>query len=326
MLILAGHTGPVLSVAYAPDSLTLASGGSDGSVRIWDLTSGQERLSIPDAGGPVLSLAFSPDGQLLAVGTHSCIDFWDLPTRQYRVSLQGERGGTYVVAFSPPSSTTSLYLTQSDERAGTYVVAFSPTSHRVVLAGYLDSFLTFWEVEGQKRQYLCPGHRGGVLAVAHAANSPWVVSGGGVGLIGELLVWESDSGKLHHSFTHPLRDVPAHTQSVYAVAITPDGETVASGGKDRLVKLWSRGEKRHLATMERHRATVVAVSFPPEGEALLSADEGGLVCLWDVASHRPRQSWDWGIGQLRSVVFAPNGLTAAAGGHRDVLVWDIDEG
>src|SRR5436190_5427067 len=121
MLILEGHKHAVLAVAYAPDSLTLASGGVDRSVRIWDLANGRARLALPDAGGTVLSLAFSPDNKQLAVGTQSQVTFWDLETRRPGISLHGERGGTYIVAFSPDGS-------------------------RVVLAGYLDPHLSLYRL------------------------------------------------------------------------------------------------------------------------------------------------------------------------------------
>jgi WD40 repeat protein len=117
----------------------------------------------------------------------------------------------------------------------------------------------------------------------------------------------------------------AHAEAVYAAAVSPDGKLVASGSKDRQVKLWQAGQELSVARFCEHSCTVIAVSFAPDGHSLLSADEGGKVCLWDVESRRLRRSWDWQVGRLRSVVFAPDGMTAAAGGDRDVIVWDMDD-
>lgn len=323
MLILEGHTGPVLSVAYAPDSRTLASGGADQSVRLWDITTGRQSLVIHDPGGPVVSLAFAPDGNTLAVGTSHCVTLWDL--------ARAEPGPTF----------------EGGDRPGTYVVAFAPDSRVAVAAGFLDPHLTVWDTVADRYLAALEGHRAGVLAVAHAPRDPLLVTGGGIAVHGELFVWDMITYRLRakleerlrvsvanhwfdvqHGHQPPAREVEvmaAHTQAVYSVAVSPDGRLVASGGKDRVAKLWEVEAGRVRHTLPGHGGTVIAVSFPPDGRTLLTADEAGVVRLWDVETGRLRCSWDWEVGKLRSVVFAPNGMTAAAGGgdHR-ILVWDVD--
>jgi WD40 repeat protein len=322
MLILEGHSRQVLSVAYAPDSRTLASGGVDQSVRLWDLATGRTTLTITDVGGPVLSLAFAPDASRLAVGTTSRVTLWDLPAREPLAVLRGERGGTYTVAFFP------------DNR-------------RVALCGYLDPHITVRDLQTEAVLTVLQGHQAGVLALTHAAASPALVSGGGFINRGELMLWNTETFSLQFTFgdwtdiplptyyydamgrviarSHSRRVQVAHAEAVYAAAISPDGRLLASGSKDRQVKLWQVGKELPLARLGVHAGTVVAVSFTPDGWGLLSADASGTVCLWDVETRRLRHSWDWQVGQLRSVVFAPNGMTAAAGGNRDVIVWDMDD-
>ncbi len=55
-----------------------------------------------------------------------------------------------------------------------------------------------------------------------------------------------------------------------------------------------------------------------------SAQGDGKVRFWDVESGQLRRAFDWGIGEVKSVVFSPDGMRAAAGGEGQILVWDID--
>ena len=65
---LTGHTGAVAAVAVAPDGSWLATGGWDGTVRIWDAATGRERATLTGHTGWVAAVAVAPDGSWLATG------------------------------------------------------------------------------------------------------------------------------------------------------------------------------------------------------------------------------------------------------------------
>jgi hypothetical protein len=72
--LLAGHTGEVLALAFAPDSRLLASGGDDQAIRLWEPSTGREPTLLRGYAGPVRSIAFSPSGRLLASGSSDTTD------------------------------------------------------------------------------------------------------------------------------------------------------------------------------------------------------------------------------------------------------------
>ena len=65
-IVLKGHTGTVMSLAFSPKGKTLASGYYDGTIKLWDLVTGRERRTLSVHNGSLYSVCFSPDGKFLA--------------------------------------------------------------------------------------------------------------------------------------------------------------------------------------------------------------------------------------------------------------------
>ena len=104
--LLTGHSSWVLSVAFSPDSRTLASGSSDETIRLWDAVTGAEQRTLTGHSDWVWSVAFSPDGRTIASGSRDgTIRLWDAGMGEEKRTLMGHSGGVLSVAFSPDGRT-----------------------------------------------------------------------------------------------------------------------------------------------------------------------------------------------------------------------------
>jgi WD40 repeat protein len=128
-----------------------------------------------------------------------------------------------------------------------------------------------------------------------------------------------------------LATLEGHAGGVLAVAFSPDGAHVASGGVDGLVKVWDRGALREALTLRGHGAAVTAVAFSPDSRRLASGSADGTVRVWDAARGKGVATWCGHAAGVTSLAFDPTGRRlASTGGEQpssgELKLWDPTDG
>jgi WD40 repeat protein len=207
---LRGHRGVVMTVALSPDDKTLATGGMDTTIRLWDVRTGKQKHVLKGHRSWVNGLAFSQDGKTLAsASSDATVKLWDVRRRKVKATLPGKDGEVRCVALAPDG--------------------------KLVAGGLRYGRVRVWDTKTGKEVAVLRAHAGDTWSVAFAPNGKTLVSGGGDWKKpGEVKLWDAKTWK--------EKLVLKHTGEVLCVAVSDGGAFIAAGGGDGTVKMWAVGD------------------------------------------------------------------------------------
>jgi WD40 repeat protein len=324
--------GNVRSVIFSPDGQLLATGDSDGVVRLWEARMGREILTCKGHTNVVESVAFSPDSEILASGSYDkTIKLWDVKTGECLKVLQGHTESVMSVTFNPDrnilaSGSFDRTVRLWDIRTGECCkilqdhtkAVFSVALHREMLAsGSGDRTVRLWNIGTGECLKTLQGHTKSVFSVAFHPAGEILASGSGDKTV---RLWNIGSGEC-------LKTLEGHFDQVQSIAFSPSGEILASGSVDRTAKLWDIRTGECLNTLQGHCNQVGSVAFHPAVEILVSASYDQTLRLWDIDSGECLNTLQGHSTQVRSVAFSPNGEILASGDdEQTVRLWDVNTG
>jgi WD40 repeat protein len=331
---LPGHPAAVTELAVSPDGRWIASGSSDGLVRLAPAGPGESRELRGHEGG-VHTLAFSRDGRrLLSMASErAAARVWEVAGGAARV-LDGPHdvfaGGISagdispdgaLVAFAHRSGAVSLWSAATGEQVrplGRHTgaangVAFSPDGRWIASIGDDGDLLVTSVATGAQRTL--SGHGGAITALAFSPDGRRIASSGADG---QIRLWEVDGDE--------EAVLGRHVGRIFRIAFSPDGRRLAtrivfqSAGFD--ARIWD------LPTLQRrglrcHRAEAFRVAFSRDGRRMATGGRDNGVCLWDPRTGES-QRLEGHDGLVLSVVFSPDGgRLATSGFDGTVRLWDL---
>ncbi len=311
------HGDSVNDVAFSPDGLWVLTASYDGTARVWDAVSGEERFLLPlrhDAF--ILHASFSPDGsRIVTASADKTARIWNAANGWLISTLQGHKDVVRDAHFSPNSSQV---VTASDDgtarlwdaatgkqllraplahRKSVVHASFHPDGKRILTASE-DGSARIWQVENDSAKVVATMRHEAALTDAcfdHAGKLAATASEDG-----SARIWDAANGK---PITAPLR----HYGSVHYIAFRPDGRQLATAAADLRAWVWDTQTGLALLPSLRHASSVCCVTFSPDGTRLLTTSDDNTARIWDGANGRPLTPPILHNGTVFRARFSPDG-------------------
>ena len=122
------------------------------------------------------------------------------------------------------------------------------------------------------------------------------------------------------------RTLKGHTTFVWSISFSPDGKTLASGSRDKTIRLWDVKTGMHKRTIRGHTDEILSVSFSPDAETLASGGWDATIRLWDVKTGALKRIIKGHTATVNSVSFSPDGKTLASTSGKEIHLLDAKTG
>jgi WD40 repeat protein/serine/threonine protein kinase len=323
----------VVNLAFSPDSQLLAFSTITRKVRLWNLTTQTELVTLDHADRAEGLLAFSSDGSQLVSAGRESIKVWRVGALPERQVLAGHGDSIPCVAFSPDGrwlvsgskdSTARLWDTTNGRLARTWPlkgqvqsVAFSPDGRLVATGDWgpvTAPNLNLWDMESGRHVGAppLPAELGGINRVEFSPDGTLLAAVGNGLAVWRVLQMQAAAGEERHVEFH-LTSHSRGTRSLY-LCFSPDSRSVAWIDGNVVVHLWDlQGNRPVDIGAPRGLHGWHNVCFHPEGRHLLFVDENGSAVAWDIKSRRA--NWHFaGMPRFQSFhcALSPDGRWFAA--------------
>ena len=294
-LLTGQHGEPYVSAAYSSDGKTIATGGVDGTVQLWNTRTGEIINTFKCPEEYIGYIKYSSDGQVIAIkGADNTIELWNARTGKHFKSLSGHEEPNTLYEGHPVASIISF--------------AFSPDGKTIVSGGG-DKTVRLWNVHTGENIETLTGHTEEVIAVAYSPDGKTIVS---ASRDKTLRLWDTNTGD-------NIRTLSGHEDIIVSVAYSPDGNIIVSAGWDGMLHRWNAQTGEPLKTYEiytgalyfsrGHAGAITHTAYSPDGKTIATVGGDGTMQWWD--AHTSEKLKTFIEFCEHSVTYSPDGKTLA---------------
>ncbi|RCJ19932.1 hypothetical protein A6S26_04160 [Nostoc sp. ATCC 43529] len=326
--------GGIFSVAFSPNGKLLATGDTNGEIRLYQVANSQQLMTCKGHTGWVWSVTFSPDGQVLASGSNDqTIKLWDIITGQCLKTLENHSGGVRSVTFNRNGqilasgsddqtvklwnvSTGECLKTLQEEGCSVWSVAFSPQDN-ILASGNDDYKVRLWDINSSLCIQTLEGHTQRVYSVTFSSDGNTLASGSHDCTV---KLWDIRTSKC-------IKTLKGHTDLVHSVTFSVDASAVVSCGDDQTVRVWNVASGECLKTLQGHKSRVWSLVISTNQNICASSSDDQTVKLWNINTGRCIKTFQGYNNGIWSVAASPsNNILASGSNDQTVALWDATTG
>jgi WD40 repeat protein len=239
------------------------------------------------------SLAFSPDGSKLVSGggkNEPFLKVWSVATGEELQKLRAQQTAIKAIAISPNS--------------------------RILATAGQDADVNIWDLQSPDsriRRYLEQDLT--VMALAITPDSKFLISGA----LDGIWLWTLNPNR-------PFYQLLGYGTPVYALAIAPNGYTIATGHSDGRVRFWNLRRGSISGEFRPHTDGITGVAFTPDGKKLVTSSQDRTIKIWNLETGALLHELKGHTQGIRSIALSPNGEVVASASNDGVRLWSISTG
>lgn len=279
----------VLSTALSVNGEKLATCSSDGIVKVWNIQTSECLHTLCKSGDGINSLSFNPSNKIFASSSGSTIRVWDNNTNECIKVLEEHNNYVFTTAFS--------------------------SDGKMFASGGQDQTARLWNTyTGQCIKVL--KHTNWVRSIIFSLDSKVIITASDR----IIRLWDIDSSQC-------VQTLKGHKDRVGMIALSQEGEILASASFDRTIKLWNINTCECLKTLHGHDSSVSSITISSDGKILASGSYDRTIKLWDIDTGKCLNTLQGHRSKVWSITFSPeNEILASSSYDRTIRLWNTSSG